>query len=195
MLNILIAVLLAVVQITPVSALTVPDVTTSPAAARVEFVDLPADQVEIATWAVGLYDEAGLELPAIRFVSHGDDADACGGWFGLSRGDGGRQRDRDLHVAHQPPDRGAVRPRARTRLVCPFTVRRAAQRLPGTAALPDVARRRALARARCGAGRGDPDVGAHRPADRRGHDSRSRLRRPRGRLPSADGRRSSPRLP
>lgn len=82
MLNILIAVLLIVVQITPMSAVSVPDVTTSSAGASVEFVDLPAGQVEIATWAVGLYDEAGLALPAITFVFHGDDTEVCDGWFG-----------------------------------------------------------------------------------------------------------------
>ncbi len=82
MLNILIAVLLAVVQITPVSALTVPAMPTSPADTRIEFVDLPADHVEIATWAVALYDEANLALPPIRFVYHGDDAEACDGWLG-----------------------------------------------------------------------------------------------------------------
>ena len=82
MLNALIAALMVVAQIMPMSAGSVPDVTASPVRTSIEFIDLPADQVEIATWAIGLFDEAGLALPAIRFVYHGDDTEACGGWFG-----------------------------------------------------------------------------------------------------------------
>lgn len=74
---------MAFVPTTPPSTASAPDVTTSAATTQVEFVDLSAEQVEIATWAVGLYHEAGLALPAITFVYHGDDSDACSGWFGV----------------------------------------------------------------------------------------------------------------
>ena len=81
--NILLAALMTFVQTTPLSTVSAPDMNASAATTQVEFVDLSAEHSEIATWAVGLYQEAGLELPAITFVYHGDDTDACEGWFGV----------------------------------------------------------------------------------------------------------------
>ncbi len=55
------------------------------ASARIEYTDTPADVVELAEWAVGLYDEAGLELPSVEFRFHGEDVDGCDGHEGLHR--------------------------------------------------------------------------------------------------------------
>lgn len=60
-----------------------------PDARAVEFVDMPASFVGIARWAIELFDEAQLELPAIRFVFHGDDDAPCGGPGATHRSVGG----------------------------------------------------------------------------------------------------------
>lgn len=51
----------------------------------VEFVDMPSSLTEMVEWAVDLFDEAGLELPPLRFVHHEGDLDACHGKPGLHR--------------------------------------------------------------------------------------------------------------
>lgn len=43
-----------------------------PSSNSVEFVDMPDAFRDMARWATDLFDEAGLELPAIRFEYHGD---------------------------------------------------------------------------------------------------------------------------
>jgi hypothetical protein len=54
-----------------------------PADAAVEMVNMPAALADMAEWAVGLFDQAGLELPPVRFVHHGGDMDPCLGREGL----------------------------------------------------------------------------------------------------------------
>lgn len=59
-----------------------------PALARfdeVQFVDVPDEFADMANWAVDLFDEAGLQLPPMRFVYHGDDQTPCSGWRGAHR--------------------------------------------------------------------------------------------------------------
>lgn len=56
----------------------------------VEFVDMPAEFTELALWALGLFDEAALDLPPIRFVYHGDDTSPCAGRLGVHRHVDGR---------------------------------------------------------------------------------------------------------
>jgi hypothetical protein len=59
-----------------------------PALARfdeVEFVDVPDEFADMANWAVDLIEEAGLRLPPMRFVYHGDDQTPCSGWRGAHR--------------------------------------------------------------------------------------------------------------
>ena len=50
--------------------------------AAVQFVDMPDEFVDVGSWAVGLFEEAGLRLPPLRFVYHGDDRTPCSGWRG-----------------------------------------------------------------------------------------------------------------
>jgi hypothetical protein len=66
------------VTVVEVSARTSTD--TPPA---LEFVDLPSDFVAAVTWATDLFDEAGLDLPPLRFVYHGDATEPCAGRPGL----------------------------------------------------------------------------------------------------------------
>jgi hypothetical protein len=47
--------------------------------------DLPADVRQVVDWAVGRFEAAGMELPALRVVYHGDDADPCAGYLGVHR--------------------------------------------------------------------------------------------------------------
>lgn len=54
-------------------------------AMAVEMVDMPVDLREIADWAVDLFDEAGLDLPPIRFVHHGGTMEPCRGRAGTHR--------------------------------------------------------------------------------------------------------------
>jgi hypothetical protein len=48
----------------------------------VEFVDMPAEFTGAATWAMDLFDQAGFELPPIRYVFHGDAPERCSGRAG-----------------------------------------------------------------------------------------------------------------
>jgi hypothetical protein len=50
---------------------------------RLEFIDMPSDFIAGATWATGLFAEADLDLPPLRFVFHGDVAEPCQGRPGL----------------------------------------------------------------------------------------------------------------
>lgn len=52
---------------------------------EVQFVDMPNEFADMANWAVDLFDEAGLSLPPLRFVYHGDDQTPCSGWRGAHR--------------------------------------------------------------------------------------------------------------
>ena len=51
----------------------------------VELVDLPDEFSEIVSWAVKLFEGAGLPLPPMQFVYHGDDPVPCSGWRGAHR--------------------------------------------------------------------------------------------------------------
>ena len=62
----------------------------SSAPVPVEFGAMPTDFVDMATWALGLFDEAGLALPPMSFDYHGDDTTACSGWRGAHRSADGR---------------------------------------------------------------------------------------------------------
>lgn len=55
---------------------------TSDRAPAIELVEMPPDFVTMVSWATDLFSEAGLELPPIRFVHHGDDTSACAGRVG-----------------------------------------------------------------------------------------------------------------
>lgn len=57
---------------------------------QVEFTDMPDEFVDLANWSMDLFDEAGLRLPAMRFVYHGDDRRPCSGWRGAHRHVDGR---------------------------------------------------------------------------------------------------------
>lgn len=82
----LLALLVGSGTVSPVGGQTAP---ASPATASdapsVENVDLPSSLTTMVDWAVDLFAEAGLELPSLRFVHHGDDPDACNGKPGLHR--------------------------------------------------------------------------------------------------------------
>lgn len=47
--------------------------------------DLPAQIDEMIAWALDLFDEAGMELPPLRIVHHGDDTTPCNGGDGMHR--------------------------------------------------------------------------------------------------------------
>ncbi len=51
-------------------------------AGTIEFDAMPAEFADMATWALGLFDEAGLALPPMRFEHHGDDTTAR--WDGVA---------------------------------------------------------------------------------------------------------------
>lgn len=51
--------------------------------ARFTHQGLTTDQVNTVRWAVALYDEAGLELPPVRFIAHSTDQ-ACFGRIGAA---------------------------------------------------------------------------------------------------------------
>lgn len=65
-----------------------------------EFVDMPEDFVDLATWAVDLFAQADLRLPPLRFVYHGDDATPCRGWRGAHHDDEGRST---VHICTSDP--------------------------------------------------------------------------------------------
>ena len=48
----------------------------------VEMVDLPPEVEDLATWALDLFDAAGLELPPLRFQHHVTSAEPCHGRVG-----------------------------------------------------------------------------------------------------------------
>lgn len=56
----------------------------------IELVDTPPELAELARWSMGLFEEAGLHLPPIRYVYHGDDTTPCSGWRGVHRSVDGR---------------------------------------------------------------------------------------------------------
>ena len=49
----------------------------------VELVDMPAEFAAAATWAMDLFDQAGFDLPLLRYVYHGDNSEPCAGRPGL----------------------------------------------------------------------------------------------------------------
>ncbi|MFW2382247.1 MAG: hypothetical protein ACN4GZ_10855, partial [Acidimicrobiales bacterium] len=51
----------------------------------VELVDLPPAVEDLATWALDLFDSAGLELPPLRFEHHESSTEACHGRVGSHR--------------------------------------------------------------------------------------------------------------
>ena len=55
-------------------------VTTS---STVELVDVPAAFAAATEWATDLFDEAGFDLPPLRYVFHGDTREPCAGRPGL----------------------------------------------------------------------------------------------------------------
>lgn len=76
-------------------ALVVPigaDVVTSsddPPSPVVDTTMLPDALAELTGRAVELFDDAGLDLPTLRFTHHGDDREHCGGWKGVHRYENG----------------------------------------------------------------------------------------------------------
>ena len=48
-----------------------------------ELVNMPADFAHMAWWAIDLFDQAGLELPPLRYVHHDGDRTPCSGRDGL----------------------------------------------------------------------------------------------------------------
>ena len=59
-----------------------PEGTSAPTA---ELIAMPEELAEMADWAISLFDQAGLDLPPLRFVHHNGDLDVCGGRPGLHR--------------------------------------------------------------------------------------------------------------
>jgi hypothetical protein len=57
----------------------------SSAPTPVELGAMPTEFVEMATWALGLFDDAELALPPMKLVYQGDDTAACSGWRGAHR--------------------------------------------------------------------------------------------------------------
>jgi hypothetical protein len=57
---------------------------------KIELVDIPEEFADMAHWAADLFEEAGLQLPPMRFVYHGDDQTPCSGWRGAHRHVDGR---------------------------------------------------------------------------------------------------------
>lgn len=55
----------------------------------VAVVDLPDDFRRSVMWAVGLFEEAGLDLPALRYIHHGGDPSPCRGRAGVHHVVGG----------------------------------------------------------------------------------------------------------
>ena len=55
------------------------------AANPAEMGTMPAEFVDMATWALGLFDDADLALPPMSFDYHGDDTAPCSGWRGAHR--------------------------------------------------------------------------------------------------------------
>ncbi len=76
-------VLRSLVSILAVVVLGMPSPAVIAQEAPVLYVDLPAEHQAMAQWAVGLFAEAGLDLPPLRYVYHGDERSACRGRRGL----------------------------------------------------------------------------------------------------------------
>jgi len=76
------------------------DGTTSLTDDRVELVDMPDELADMASSAIALFDEAGLRLPPLEFVYHGDDRTACSGWAGVHRHVDGRS---SVHICTSEP--------------------------------------------------------------------------------------------
>ena len=55
----------------------------------VVFVGLPTQHEEMARWAMGLFGDAGLDLPPMRYLFHGDDPSECRERRGLEHMIGG----------------------------------------------------------------------------------------------------------
>jgi hypothetical protein len=49
----------------------------------VELVDMPPEFTAAATWATDLFDQAGFDLPPLRYVFHGGTPEPCAGRPGL----------------------------------------------------------------------------------------------------------------
>ena len=49
----------------------------------VEFVGMPPEFTAAAMWAMNLFDQAGFDLPPLRYVFHGDTPEPCAGRHGL----------------------------------------------------------------------------------------------------------------
>lgn len=63
------------------SAVTNFDGTSAPPA--IELVDMPPDFAAAATWSTDLFDQAGFELPPLRYVFHGNNPEPCADRPGL----------------------------------------------------------------------------------------------------------------
>jgi hypothetical protein len=53
------------------------------AATEIQLVDMPADFAAAVMWSRNLFDDAGFDLPALRYVFHGDDTEPCVGRPGM----------------------------------------------------------------------------------------------------------------
>lgn len=74
---------LAVVLVAGLGLVTAPSDDARPAS--VDYVDTPAEVVEMAEWALDLFDEAAMDLPPVEFRYHDGDLDECRGHQGLHR--------------------------------------------------------------------------------------------------------------
>lgn len=75
----------SIVAVVVLSTCVVSDSRLSGAAPAVELVDMPAEFAAAVTWSTNLFDEAGLDLPPLRYVFHGDDSEPCAGRRGSHR--------------------------------------------------------------------------------------------------------------
>jgi hypothetical protein len=66
------------------AAETTPDAD-DPVLPAVVMEDLPADIEAMVEWALGLFEQAGMELPPLEIRHHGDDVGGCDGHDGLHR--------------------------------------------------------------------------------------------------------------
>ena len=49
----------------------------------VELIGTPPPFADAVSWSMGLFEQAGFELPPLRYVFHGDDPEACAGRPGV----------------------------------------------------------------------------------------------------------------
>lgn len=73
----------SIVAVTALLTITLVDFSHPVAVPAVELVDLPADFAAAITWSTVLFDEAGLDLPPLRYVFHGADTEPCVGRPGM----------------------------------------------------------------------------------------------------------------